>query len=1046
MFQASFLSYEGKINMRKMVKFFIAVFIAATCIVPLQRVGAVDGTPIDLVRLISRNDGGGIYGTHKNPSYMEGTTQYYRDGDIIEVDIQFPKNHGAQVFQQVIQFDSSKLELLSSNSDIRASLNANYRSKDWTLTAARFEGDSEKIHIFGSVDDWTNVNTKDLEGGTIAKMYFKVKTGVETEAGTEVKFSFTRFQAAENLNGKMAYTHIGYDANNDAATAYYDAPDQTIVVKKPSVLFHATNGFITQSQAKALATQNDLKAYNGVSASLSDGTILDVNATTGSFALIKAGVLGAYDVTYGYVHSGNSDNKSVKLNVVRDDAIISPEKTFALYAETAFIEQSDAVKLASANDLISLHNATVTLADGTSVAPQVSAPTFASIKAGTLGAYSVTYSYGNGANMASKTVLVHVVKDGSVISPDKEASLYAENGFIKQSEAKALGSKNGLIAYNNAEVTLADGSKVAPTITVGGSEWLAISNGIVGSYSVLYEYGSGVNAVHKQVKVTVIKDEDVISPDKKVSLSAESVEISESEAKALTGEQNLVALNKASVALSDGSITTPNISVANYVSIKAGIVGTYPVTYSYGSGMGYVSKVVNVTVVEDKKHVIATKDAMITVDEAKALSSKEDLRKVNSVVVTAIDGSNPNAVVTTNDWNVMKAGTLGSYVIAYSYGTGDKLVTVNATVKVVENGSIIGDEASLYAKHGFVYQSAAKGFATKNDLIEANSAKVTLLAGGSANPSVAMNTAEWMLLNAGDLGTYNVIYTYGSGVNLLSKSVTATVIKDGSVISEDETASLYAEHAFLSSTNAKALVNKEALRGYNKAQVTLINGTTVNATVSIAANDWLAVKQGIVGSYDVLYTYGSGTSEVSKAVKIVVVADNPVISEDGKIALNATNGEIADDEAKKITSKEDLISYNNAVVTLEDGQLVNPQVAISTSSLNAIKAGTLGTYTVVYYYGVEGTTSYASKSVQIEVVKKTEARILFDYDKNGRIDVLDFAEFKRIMSYPSSQTVVEVMLSDANNDGRVDVLDLAECQYYLSNPTKTPPTVYVPVG
>ncbi|MDF9824231.1 hypothetical protein M2475_000589 [Breznakia sp. PF5-3] len=1027
--------------MKKFFKLFIAAFIAVTCIVPLQSISAAYGDPVEPIYQISRNDGGGKYGTHKNPDYKEGTTQYYRDGDIIEVDFRLPADSGVQIYNQVIKYDSDQLDLLSSDTDITGTLSSTFTSKNWSSTTARDNNDNEKILVYGGSNNFGNPDTKDYTGGTIAKVYFKVKNGVESTAGTPITFEFMNFQTAEFKNNKVSYTHIGYDPNNDAGTVYYTAPSQTIQVKKPSVTFSANDGFITQSQAKALNTKNDLKAYNDVSAKLTDGTNIDVTTDAQNFNDIKAGKIGSYDVTYGYTHDGNSDSKKVKLNVVSDDAVISPEKNFALSAEHAFITASDAKKLTNKTQLISLNNAKVTLKNGTNATPNVDAPAFASIQAGSVGTYEVTYSYGSGSDTASKKVFVTVVKDGSVISPNKDFSLYAKHGFIKNTEAKNLTSRTQLIPYNNAEVTLVNGDKRDPRPTVTAAEWLSITSGIKGSYNVLYEYGDGANETSLVVKITVIDENDPISPNKEASLSAQDVELSETEAKALTSKNDLIALNKASVTLSDGSVATPTIASVDYASIVSGKIGIYPITYTYGSGQGKVDKTVNVIVKEDKKHVITYEDKIITVDQAKALSSKDDLRVVNNVQVTAIDGSHPNAVVDAPTWSSIKDGKLGTYTVTYSYGYGDKLVSVNAKVTIVPNGSEIDDNASLYAQNGFLEQSSAKALVTRNDLIPYNAASVTLLSGGTATPTVGMSAGDWYLLSAGELGSYDVVYSYAS----LSKRVLATVIKDGSIVSEDKTASLYAENAFIESSNAKKLANKEALRAYNKASVTLIDGRTANATVDVAAADWLAIQQGTVGAYDILYTYGSGDGQVSKRVKIVVIDDDPIISQDGKVALNAVDGEIADTDAKKVTSKEDLIPYNSAKVTLEDGTIAKLDVTISTSSLNAIKAGTLGTYTVTYSYGSVGSPSYVSKTVKLEVVIKTRAIHMFDYDDNKRIDVIDLAHFNRIYSNSMNVSAYDLMLTDFNKDKRVDVIDLTQFKYYYSNSLILPPTVDVPV-
>ena len=1031
--------------MKKIIKLVVAVLITATCVVPLQTIEATQTEGVDAIRSITRNDGGGAFGTHKNANYSENGVQYYRDGDIVEVKIDLPANTDTQTYQQAIRYDSSKLELLSANYDIQQSIDRHYLMKDWSVYVSRLNNDPNTILIYGGTNNYIIESTKDKQGGTLAKMYFRVKDGGESVDKTPVVFEFPQFQTAKNTENGMIYTHIGYDPLKDKETAYYTAPAQTIYLKKPTVNFMAESGFISQSEAKNLANVNELKHYNDVSAKLSDGNTVDVNVHAPDFSSIKKGELGTYDVTYSYEQDGNTENSSVKINVVHDDAIISPEKTFALHATSAYITQSDAKSLKDETMLIDVNKAMVLNVDGTLVAPVVTTTSFPLIKEGTLGAYDVTYSYTREDEVVSKTVKVVVVRDDSVISSNADASLSAEDGFIKQADAKGLTSKDTLTLYNNAEVTLLNGTKEIPTVNVSSAEWLAINIGTIGSYDILYSYGMGSNEVTKRVKLTIIKDTAEISLDKKASLYAQNAEISESEAKALNDETDLITLNHASMTLSDGSMLIPSVNAVEYSKIKAGMIGEYEVEYSYGDDQGYVSKKVILRVIEDKKHVITAKDTFLSVEQAKALTSINDLRNINNVHVTAIDGTHPNAVVKTDDWVSIKAGELGRYTIAYSYGTNDELVTIEANVVIVENGSVINDKASLYAKSSFISESVAKKLSAKEDLIAINHAKVTLMNQNNVHPIVQMNAAHWYLLNNGERGVYDISYTHKTDSDVLSKKVNVTVIKDDAKISSNEEVSLYASNAFIQSSDAKKLMNKEQLGIYNKAMVTFVDGRNANPEVSVSSQDWLSIQQGKIGSYDVLYSYEKGQSEVNMIVKITIVDDNPIISSNEEVALNAIDAEIADTDAKKISQKEDLISYNQAIVTLANGIKVKPEVNIAKEDLTSIENGQLGTYVVVYAYGIKGTDNYVEKEVTIEVVKKTEARLLFDYDKNGRIDVLDFTEFKRIFSDTTTTSVVEMMLSDANLDKRIDIIDLSECQYYLSNPTITPPTVLVPI-
>lgn len=195
----------------------------------------MDGTPmydVEMIHTISRNDGGGMYGTHTYPSYSENGVQYYRTGDIIEVDFSLPEGHGSTAFQDVLEFDNTKVELLSSYREIVAPMAPGYRDKDWDVWVSKYNQQVNQFLLIGSASDYHYGS--EWKGGTLGKAYFRVLPGVESDEGTPITFNFLRFQTCSYHNGKLVYTHKGYDPERDAETAYYLAEPMTVVSKKPS--------------------------------------------------------------------------------------------------------------------------------------------------------------------------------------------------------------------------------------------------------------------------------------------------------------------------------------------------------------------------------------------------------------------------------------------------------------------------------------------------------------------------------------------------------------------------------------------------------------------------------------------------------------------------------------------------------------------------------------------------------------------------------------------------------------------------------------------
>lgn len=181
---------------------------------------------------VERNDGNAGYGSHVYPEYIEDGVKYFRDGDIVQVSIYLPAGHGSAMFQDVVKFDDTKLTLLSSYREIMTTSDSSYYDSNWEIDASSWQQDLTQIIIFGGGQN--PGFDFDYTGGCIARIYFRVKNGVETEAGTGITFTFPAFQSVARVNNRFVYNHRGYDADRDAETAYLESPAVTIVAKKPA--------------------------------------------------------------------------------------------------------------------------------------------------------------------------------------------------------------------------------------------------------------------------------------------------------------------------------------------------------------------------------------------------------------------------------------------------------------------------------------------------------------------------------------------------------------------------------------------------------------------------------------------------------------------------------------------------------------------------------------------------------------------------------------------------------------------------------------------
>lgn len=810
----------------------------------------------------------------------------------------------------------------------------------------------------------------------------------------------------------------------------------TMTADKKHVI-NAEDAFIYETQAKALTHQDQLIPYNTASVTTNTGGTAAPVVTTGSWANIVAGVHGSYDITYSYGTGITQGSKTVILTVVPDGTVFPPSKDFALYAENGLINVEQAKALTSQTDMIPYNSASVILKNGTHVQPNVTTTSWVAINAGIEGTYPVTYSYGSGSDYVSKTVDLTVTK--GITPPSHDFALYARNGFIYKTLAQSLGVQTDMIPYNDAYVTLKEGSYLDPQVAT--SFWSQIKAGTLGSYDVTYAYTQASESLSTTVKLNVIEDDSIISPNQDFAIFAKSGIIQQSDAQALLNRNELIPYNKATVTLSDGTSDTPVVTTTSWLAIRAGILGTYPVTYSYGSGSNETSKTVNLRVVPDgdvspeKDFILYASDGFISQDEAKAITAQKDLIPYNNASVILSDGSDAVPGVSTTSYNDIKMGKLGTYKVTYRYGSGSNQVskTVNLTV---HNGTVSPEKNFvLSAYDGLISQSEAKTLSATSQLIPFNKASVVKKDGTTDVPTVTMLPFDWLATTSGIKGSYPVLYSYGSGSDQVQKTVMLTVYEDGGVVSPEKDFVLNARNAVITESEAKSLTGISELIDYNNARVTYANGTTVIPNVS--STDYPSINAGIIGTYNVTYDYGTGDNFTMKVVKVTVVRDGAIISPERDFAIYANSITLTQEDAKALANKEALIPLAQATVYFADGTTTLPTVAVDKwSDLNA---GTAGNYEVDFAY------NGLVKEVNAEVTQQYYVRHLFDYDRNGRIDILDHVEFTSYMSGSRTITKEILYLSDSNGDGRIDILDLVEINRFISDPTLPLIEVHIPI-
>lgn len=712
---------------------------------------------------------------------------------------------------------------------------------------------------------------------------------------------------------------------------------------------------------------------------------------------------------------------------------------------------------------------------------EVSDADLAAIKKGKIGRYAVKFSAGvKGSDQyVEKTLYMN-------ISENSQHTIRADHAFLTQTQAKALTKMEDINAYTNVTV-LPKGDDDNPQAKITINDWDGLKNGYIGWRSsgmsttesdgyhlVKYEYGEGADKRTIEVYITVVPDDATLGIDEphKGNYMFFGFEkwISPKDARALTKKDELADINQTKVryAMSmppKGSITT-NVSNADWSDITSGKPGSYTITYSYKDSL-YRQKinVLEEGIDESSLYVLYAKHGAVHVDDMEKITKKEELAKYNGAYVInkrTGEKSIPTVALNLQIFNgiemeftpgpfelEMKKGKVGTYEVTYLYDQ-DKLHTRGKVNLVLYDGTESLDKTFVInAKDGLISQTQAKSLANESGLIGYNEAKVIYLDGSyTGNPRITIDPSDWMKIKSGTIGTYTVIYSYGAGVNLTSQEVKITVYDDDSVLSERGDYVLTAKSAIILENEAKALANKEALIPINGAVVIYANGDKKTPTVQ--TNDFASIKAGKIDDYRVTYSYDDGkeyydyygnviTNKASKTVDLKVVADGTVVSPNRDFAIVAEDVSLNTDEAKNLAAKEDVTSLANAKVIFADSSKAPQTPAITIPKWNDLKAGKEGTYEATFTY--EG----VDVSITITVSQNYIIRYLFDYDNNGRVDMIDYAVFQSYLNGGDTPSLEHKYMSDGNRDGRVDIMDLAEIRLYLSDTTLELVEIRIPI-
>ncbi|MEA4922123.1 MAG: hypothetical protein VB031_02010 [Eubacteriaceae bacterium] len=397
-------------------------------------------------------------------------------------------------------------------------------------------------------------------------------------------------------------------AAKDVTVAIYD--DDAATAEKDGATKAAVWGSDT------ILTEKQAKAMEKAGASVTDGALIKANSVQGfayeytendyvteapkvSYAAgtaesIAAGTKGEYTVKYKMTDKSDaslSAEKALKIFVVSDEAVISTDKTDAVYAQDALIKVSDAKAMSDDSDLIKANKAEGIKDGATASAGDigvVSSKDFNNINMGPgvldEGVYDVKYTVGD----AEKSVRLTVVSDDTVITGSSGIS--GRDYFIQKSDLPALTEgtfleKGNVTGYDASGDTVKGNQTNAGRFAVDESDYSVLKAGSAGkTYGVETAYGTA----KKMINVTVA-DSVAASQSNNETIAASNFKLTQKEAASVEKDRSTLSsanldmlIAKAAAKAIDGN--GAGVAVTKVTQLIKAQNGTYRVTFATAKG------------------------------------------------------------------------------------------------------------------------------------------------------------------------------------------------------------------------------------------------------------------------------------------------------------------------------------------------------------------------------------------------------------------------------------------------------------------------------
>ncbi|MGL4383287.1 MAG: hypothetical protein ACRCTA_06185, partial [Bacilli bacterium] len=487
-------------------------------------------------------------------------------------------------------------------------------------------------------------------------------------------------------------------------------------------------------------------------------------------------------------------------------------------------------------------------------------------------------------------------------------------------------------------------------------DWKALGLDVskVGPYSTTYFVTDSSNQQTVSSRnVNITKKTTVSDPSDTLALDASNFVIPLKDASKLTEgiSKDSTHANVSSWNLKNFTILTSNVTTNKDeldVIINTKVAGAFPLTYTIVSDGITLNKTITVfvsddnTVVKDGIILFAQDFTMLLKDAASA--TPESISTLsNPIAYNVASGLKlDNKDISLNIDNVLAATKVGPYSVAITYNN-----TVSLTTNVI--ASLTDDNTTINK--------------TTNEIIYATPFTIHVDEVASLTDEIVINKTgafAWDM-NSGDLRSLSVDHskvvaqvgpypvTFTTALNT-TKTVTASVIKDTTIVDTDKDIALNAENFIISLKDVKALT-EEISKDSKHAKVNawqLLSGDSLNDIVLTNLIQLEAINNATqAGAYPLTYTVTKDKQSVEKEIT-VFVTDNNTIIKDG-IILFANNFKIHLSEAKTLTFDRTKDLSAPVAYSIADGKQLDPKNTTIDFDL-VLNAKEVGPYEVYITY------------------------------------------------------------------------------------------------